>query len=147
MKAKEEKKTLETKKLAINGIITEMTFGKKFKDTEPRYHVSVKISEETRDKLIEIAAPYFENVEERFIPEWLNAKSLYINLKSKYPVKVMTEGGTDEHVIRENEDYVGARGTVLANLKEKGLYLAGVVCKDQKEKTLENFFKGDVTTC
>lgn len=137
---------METKKIAISGIITEATYSKKFNDKQPYYRVSIKVTEETRSKVAEIAKPFFESTAPEYIPAWLTGESLYINLKSKYPVSVLDDKTKEEHVITEHENIAGSKGNLLATLKDSGMYLSGLVIKDKNAKSLQNFFTDDLVT-
>ena len=134
---------METKKIAIGGTITEATYCKKFDEKQPYYRVSVKMSEETRSKAAEVVKPYFEGVDVNRVPKWLSGDSGYVNLKSKYPVKVLDKETKEEHVINANEDLAGSKGYVLANVKEGGIFLAGLVIEEYKRTSLSNFFDKD----
>lgn len=129
---------METKKIAIGGTITEATYCKKFDEKQPYYRVSVKISDETRTKAADAVKPYFEGADR--IPKWLTGESSYINLKSKYPVKVLDKETKEEHVISANEDLAGSKGFVLANVKDGGIFLDGLLIEERKHTSLSNFF-------
>lgn len=131
---------METKKIAIGGTITEATYCKKFDEKQPYYRVSVKISDETRAKVADAVKPYFEGAGADRIPKWLTGESSYINLKSKYPVKVLDKETKEEHVISANEDLAGSKGFVLANVKDGGIFLAGLLIEERKRTSLSNFF-------
>lgn len=132
---------METKKIAIGGTITEATYCKKFDEKQPYYRVSVKITDETREKVADAVKPYFEGVAADRIPKWLKGESSYLNLKSKYPVKVLDKETKEEHVISANEDLAGSKGFVLVNVKEDGIFLAGLLIEERKHTSLSNFFE------
>ena len=131
---------MEAKKIAIGGTITEATYCKKFDEKQPYYRVSVKISDETRTKALEVVKPYSEGVDASRVPKWLSGDSGYVNLKSKYPVKVLDKETKEEHVINANEDLAGSKGYVLMNVKDGGVFLAGLVIEERKHTSLSNFF-------
>lgn len=130
----------ETKKIAIKGVIVEASHGKKFDEEEPYYRVSLQIPEETRKQVAEVVAPYLEGVDKDYIPNWVKGESEYINIKSKFPAKVLYKEKREEHVIGEFEDLAGSEGLVLATVKDGGIYLSGLIVEKWKKKSLVNFF-------
>ena len=158
-KQQEVKKELEPINVKVRGTLTGAFYGKrtfaKGGDKEDRYRYSLKIVPEDLKALREAAAPYYEDVDEKWIPKWFNSddpeEMEYLNLASMYDIRAgLKEYGSTEmqdlgnlidDYIKENGNINGSKVIFSVTLKEGAIYPAAVLIKELKKQSIEDMFE------
>ena len=148
----------ESRSLMLKGVLTQAMYGKRsFKkggDKEDRYRYSLKLVEGELEKLREAAAPYYEDIDEQWIPKWLTSddpKDLeYINLSSHYDIMagLKTEGMTEaedfgyliDDYIAENGNINGSKVIMSITIKDGAIYPNAILIKELHKKTINDMF-------
>ena len=156
---KQETEKKEAVNIKVRGTLTSAMFGKrnfaKGGDKEDRYRYSIKIVPEDLKALREAAEPFYEKVEEKWIPKWLTSddpKDLeYINLSSHYDILAgLKEYGSAEMQYLGNlvDDYIADNGNINGSkvilsitIKEGAIYPAAILIKELKKQTIEDMFE------
>lgn len=141
----------------VRGILTSAFFGKRsFKkggDKVDKYHYSLKILPEDMERLKEAAAPFYEDVDEKWIPKFMSSddpKDLeYLNLSSNYDIRAgkKLEGEDMEDVGKLIEDYTKENGNINGSkvimalvIKEGVIYPQGILIKELHQQSINDMF-------
>lgn len=154
-KTAEKKEELKAKSLYIRGTLVDAMYGarsfNKGKDAKEKYRISIKAVEEDMEKLVEEAEPYYENVDEKWLPKWYTDEDAreYLNLSSNYDIKagLKTGPGNIEELGGLIDDYIGSNGNingskviVLVTLKEGAIYPQSILIKELHKVTMADMF-------
>lgn len=145
----------ESKSLYLRGIITEAMYGrrefKKGADSKDKYRISLKIEPEDMEKLLEEAEPFYENTDEKWIPQWYTDEDAreYLNLSSNFDIKIgrkedgkLVDCGTMMKFIEDNGNINGSKVVLMVTLKEGAIYPQAILIKELHQTTIEDLFEG-----
>lgn len=154
---KKQAQELETGKIYLPGTITTAMYGKRTfasgkSDKESKYRLSIKVTAETLDKLKETAEPYYEDVEEKWMPEWLTQDTDkdggYINLSSNFDIRtgeyvngeIVDKGNMSEYVADNGGNINGSKVVVLVYIKQGAIYPGALLIKELKKVDIGSMF-------
>lgn len=150
-----EAKTKDSTSVYIRGILTDAFYGvkdfKKGRQQAEKYRISIKANREDMDKLAEVAAPYYEDTDEQWIPKWFKDKDCreFLNLSSNFDIKTgyrnPETGAIDElgdltKYIAENGNINGSKVILMVTVKEGAVYPASLLIKELKHVTIADMF-------
>lgn len=141
----------------VCGTVTDMMYGRRIysngrKDKEDKFRLSIKPADGEMEKLIEEAAPYYENADANYIPKFLKDDASdedleYLNLKSsfEFPFAKLENGaivkaGTFTNVLEQYGNITGSKVVVTVKLVEGAFYPASVCIVELKSKSLTDFY-------
>ena len=156
-KKQEQQAELQPKFVRVCGTVTDMMYGRRTynngrKDKEDKFRLSIKPASGEMEKLIEEAAPYYENADANYIPKFLKDDASdedleYLNLKSSFEFPFaklengkIVEAGTFTNVLEQNGNITGSKVVVTIKLVEGAFYPASVCIVDLKSKSLTDFY-------
>lgn len=148
----------ESKTVNVCGVISDMMYGKRTynngrKDKEDKYRLSLKLADGQMEKFAEIAAPYYANADETYIPKFLKEDAEdedleYLNFKSSYSWNFVqrTENGEFEElgdfnsVLEKYGNINGSKVVMTVKLKDGAFYPVGCCIVELKQKSLTEFY-------
>ena len=150
----------ESGKIYLAGTITTAMFGKRTfangkSDKEEKYRLSMKLTAETMDKLKEAAEPFYVDVEEKWLPEWLTGDTDkdggYINLSSNYDIRtgeyvngtIVDKGGMSDYVADNGGNINGSKAVVLVIIKPGAIYPGALLIKELHKVDIGSMFNAD----
>lgn len=150
----------ESGKYYLAGTVTTALYGKRTftngkSDKEDKYRLSLKCTKKAIEGLKEAAEPFYVDVEDKWLPEWLtkytNEDGGYINLSSSYtfPVGEYVDGeiqnrGIFQEFLTENGGNInGSEVVALVSIKPGAIYPAALLIKTLKKQDIGNLFKTD----
>lgn len=143
---------LKSKSLYIRGTLTDAMYGHKSFDKKcvDKYRFSIKALPEDMEKLVEEAEPYYENVEEKWLPKWLTDEDAreYLNLSSNFDIKMgikeddgsVKDLGNAIDYINENGNINGSKVVLMVTLKEGAIYPQALLIKELRQTTISDMF-------
>lgn len=157
---KETKQTPESEKFYLAGTVTTALYGKRQfangkSDKEDKYRLSLKCTKKAIEGLKEAAEPFYVDVEDKWLPEWLtketNEDGGYINLSSTYPFPVgeyvdgviRTRGMLQEFLTENGGNINGSEVVTLVSIKSGAIYPAALLIKKLKKQDIGSMFKTD----
>lgn len=153
-KTTEKKEELKAKSLYIRGTLVDAMYGarsfSKGKDAKEKYRISIKAVNVDMEELVKEAEPFYENVDEKWLPKWYSdeASREYLNLSSNFDIKagLKKEDGTIEELgglidyISDNGNINGSKVIVLVTLKEGAIYPQSILIKELRKVTMSDMF-------
>lgn len=155
-KQQEQQAELQPKFVRVCGTVTDMMYGRRTykngrKDKEDKFRLSIKPADGEIEKLIDEAAPYYENADANYIPKFLKddvSEDLeYLNLKSSFEFPfaklengAIIEAGTFTNVLEQYGNITGSKVVVTVKLVEGAFYPASVCIVELKSKSLTDFY-------
>ena len=151
---KEEKQELKSTNAYIRGVLVDVMYGKRtFKkggDKEDKYRISIKAEAEDMKRLVKIAEPYYEEVEEKWLPKWFTDEDSreYLNVASNYDIpcgqrdengKIVDLGKLQEYV-NTNGNINGTKCILMLTIKEGAVYPGSILLKDIQHKSIADMF-------
>ena len=146
---------LKSKSVYVRGTLTDAMFGKrsfaKGSDSKEKFRISIKAVPEDMEALVEAAEPYYENVDEKWLPKWYTDEDAreYLNVSSNYDIKagLKTDEGIQElgdlmDYIADNGNINGSKVVLMVVLKEGALYPQSILIKELKQTTISDMFAG-----
>lgn len=114
-------------KITIYGTLTSAFFGSTKFNKDDMYHVSVKIDEANRNVLVEACKEMYKSVPASFIPKWFKEATEYLNFKSKFDIKVITNDKNAEvttlgKIINEYGNINGSSVGIAVKIAEGAIY-------------------------
>lgn len=151
---------LEAGKIYLSGTITTAMYGKRTfsngkSDKESKYRLSIKVTAETLDKLKETAEPYYVDVEDKWLPEWLTSDTDkdggYINLSSNFDIRtgeyvngaIVDKGNMSEYVADNGGNINGSKAIVLVYIKAGAIYPGALLIKELHKVDIGSMFSAD----
>ena len=148
-----EKQENKSKNVYVRGVICDVMFGKRsFKkggDKEDKYRISIKANADDMAALAEAAEPFYEDVEEKWLPKWfMDPKGQeFLNLASNYDIpcgqKVngqIEELGKLQEYVNNNGNINGSKCVVMLILKDGACYPGSILLKEIQHKTINDMF-------
>lgn len=156
----QEQEKQESGKFYLSGVVTTAMFGKRSftngkKDKEDKYRISVKCTAENINKLKEAAEPFYVDVEEKWLPDWMTKETPkdggYINLSSRLPFRVGNhEGGVivdcgdfQDFLSNNGRNINGSKVVVLVTIKPGAIYPAALLIKELVVQDIGSMFEGE----
>ena len=150
----------ESGKIYLAGTITTAMYGKRTfangkSDKEEKYRLSMKLTAETMDKLKEAAEPFYVDVEEKWLPEWLTGDTDkdggYINFSSNYDIRtgeyvngaIVDKGGMSDYVADNGGNINGSKAVVLVIIKPGAIYPGALLIKELHKVDIGSMFNAD----
>lgn len=148
---KKETKELTSKSVYVRGILTDAMYGKRsFDKGADKYRISIKAVPEDMENLVEEAEPYYENVDEKWIPKWFTDEDSreYLNLSSNFDIKVgekLADGtvvdlGHLMDYINESGNINGSKVVLMVTLKQGAIYPQSMLIKEKHQTTIADMF-------
>lgn len=151
---KEEKQELKSTNAYIRGVLVDVMYGKRtFKkggDKEDKYRISIKAEAEDMNNLAKIAEPYYEEVEEKWLPKWFTDEDSreYLNVSSNYDIPCGQRNENGEIVdLGKLQEYVNTNGNIngtkcvlMLTIKEGAVYPGSILLKDIQHKSIADMF-------
>ena len=151
---------LEAGKIYLPGTITTAMYGKRTfsngkSDKDSKYRLSLKVTAETMDKLKETAEPYYVDVEDKWLPEWLTSDTDkdggYINLSSNFDIRtgeyvngaIVDKGNMSEYVADNGGNINGSKAIVLVYIKQGAIYPGALLIKELHKVDIGSMFSTD----
>lgn len=155
-KNEEVKQELKSTNAYVRGVIVDVMYGKRsFKkggDKEDKFRISIKAEAADMEKLVEIAGPYYEEVEDKWIPKWFTDEDAreYLNVASNYDIPCGQRGadGTIEELgklqeyVNTNGNINGTKCVLMLTIKEGAIYPGSILLKDIQHKSISDMFAG-----
>lgn len=148
-----EKQELKNKNVYVRGVICDVMYGKRsFKkggDKEDKYRISIKAEREDMDKLAELAEPYYEDVDSKWLPKWFTDPDSreYLNVASNYDIPAgqkingqIEELGKLQEYVNSNGNINGSKCVLMLTLKEGAIYPGSILLKEIQHKSLADMF-------
>ena len=152
-KKKEEKQELKNKNIYVRGILVDAFYGRKSfdKNGKDKYRYSIKANADDMAALVEAAAPYYEDTDEKWLPKWFTDEDAreFLNLASNYDIKAgyrnPETGNVDElgfltDYISDHGNINGSKIIIMLTLKEGAVYPASMLIKELKTTTIADMF-------
>lgn len=150
----------ENGKFYLAGTITTAMYGKRTfangkSDKDDKYRLSFKVTADVMDKLKETAEPFYEDVEDKWLPDWLtndtDKDGGYINLSSNYDIrvgeyidgKVEDRGSMTDYIADNGGNINGSKAVVLLTIKPGAIYPAALIIKELHKVDLASMFEND----
>lgn len=148
---KKDTEELKNKSVYIRGVLVDAMYGKRsFDKGEDKYRISIKAVPEDMEMLAEEAEPYYEGVDEKWLPKWFtDADSReYLNLSSNFDIKVgekLEEGAVSDlgrlmDYINENGNINGSKVVLMVTLKKGAIYPQSMLIKEKHQTTIADMF-------
>ena len=144
---------LESKSVYVRGVLTDAFYGHKSfdKNGKDKYRISIKAVPEDMEALVEAAAPYYEETDEKWLPKWFTDEDArdFLNLSSNYDIKAgyknpetgkIDELGNLTDYISDNGNINGSKVVLMVTLKEGAIYPASILIKELKQVTIADMF-------
>lgn len=147
----------ESGKIYLSGTITTAMYGKRTfangkSDKDEKYRLSMKLTAETMEKLKEAAEPFYVDVEEKWMPDWLTEETDkdggYINLSSNYDIRtgeyqngqIVDVGGMSDYVADNGGNINGSKAVVLVIIKPGAIYPGALLIKELHKVDIGSMF-------
>lgn len=153
----EKTEKLESKSVYVRGILTDAFFGKrsfkKGEDAKDKFRISIKANADDMAALVEAAEPYYEDVDDKWLPKWFTDDDAreYLNLSSNFDIKAGMrdpETGKIEDIgyltdyINQNGNINGSKVVLMIVLKEGAIYPVSILIKEVHKVTMAEMFAG-----
>lgn len=152
-KNEKEKAALESKTMYIRGILKDAMFGKKSfdKNGKDKYRISIKAVPEDMEALVEAADPYYNDVEDKWLPKWFTDDDAreYLNLSSNFDIKIgmknpdtgkIEDLGNLMDYIADHGNMNGSKVVIMITLKEGAIYPVSMLIKELHKVTIADMF-------
>lgn len=157
---KEQNQKPESEKYYLAGTVTTALYGKRTfangkSDKEDKYRLSLKCTKKAIEGLKEAAEPFYVDVEDKWLPEWLTEETAddggYINLSSFYPFpvgeyvngEIQNRGMLQEFLTENGGNINGSEVVALVSIKPGAIYPAALLIKKLKKQDIGSMFKTD----
>lgn len=157
---KEQNQTPESAKHYLSGTISAALYGKRQfangkSDKEDKYRLSLKCTKKAIEGLKEAAEPFYVDVEDKWLPEWLTKDTPddggYINLSSSYCFhvgeyingEIIDKGDFDVYIADNGGNINGSEVVALVSIKPGAIYPAALLIKTLKKQDIGSMFKTD----
>ena len=153
-KNEKEKAALESKTMYIRGILTDAMFGKKSfdKNGKDKYRISIKAVPEDMEALVKAADPYYDDVEDKWLPKWFTDDDAreFLNLSSNFDIKIgmknpetgkIEDLGSLMDYIANNGNLNGSKVVIMITLKEGAIYPVSMLIKELHKVTIADMFR------
>ena len=157
---KKQAQEMETGKIYLPGTITTAMYGKRTfsngkSDKDSKYRLSIKVTAKTMDKLKEVAEPYYVDVEDKWLPEWLSKDTDkdggYINLSSNFDIRtgeyvngaIIDKGDMSDYVADNGGNINGSKVVVLVYIKQGAIYPGALLIKELHKVDIGSMFNTD----
>lgn len=156
---KAQAQTQANGEVMLGGIVSLAMYGKRSfvngkSDKEDMYRLSLKINIASLTKLRETAEPYYQDTDEKWLPNWLTkeldefeGEDIFINLASKYdfPVGEYVNGklnslGSFGDFLADNGNINGSKVVVSITIKSGALYPKALVIKELHKQDISSVF-------
>lgn len=154
------KKQEETKKeslsVYVRGVLIGAMYGKrsfsKGGDKEDKYRLTIKPVEDDMMMLRAKAEPFYEDVEEKWLPKWLTTDKEedleFLNLSSNFDIKIgqKNEDGSLQDLgymmeyIEDNGNINGSKVIVLITIKKGAIYPQAILIKELHQQNISDMF-------
>lgn len=156
---KNQNQTPKSEKYYLAGTVTTALYGKRQfangkSDKEDKYRLSLKCTKKAIEGLKEAAEPFYVDVEDKWLPEWLteetNEDGGYINLSSSYPFpvgeyasgEIQNRGMIQEFLTENGGNINGSEVVALVSIKPGAVYPQAILIKKLKKQTIADMFAG-----
>lgn len=152
----DNKKQKDSASVYVRGILTDAFYGakdfKKGRQQAEKFRISIKAVPEDMEQLVEIAAPFYKDTDEQWIPKWFKNEDEreYLNLSSNFDIKAgmrnAETGAIDElgdligGYIKEHGNINGSKVILMVTIKEGAVYPASILIKELKHTTIADMF-------
>lgn len=159
-KSTAEQAEQENGKVYLAGTITTAMYGKRTfangkSDKDEKYRLSMKLTAESMDKLKKAAEPFYVDVEDKWMPDWLTEETDkdggYINLSSNYDIRtgeyrdgqIVDVGYMSDYVADNGGNINGSKAVVLVIIKPGAIYPGALLIKELHKVDIESMFNPD----
>ena len=159
---KAQKEQKQNGEVMLGGIVSLAMYGKRSfvngkSDKEDKYRLSLKVNEATLEKLRFVAEPYYADVEDKWMPDWLkkdmsecDGEDIFLNFASAYdfPVGEYVDGelhplGTFGELLEKNGNINGSKVIASITIKTGALYPRALIIKELHKQDITSIFGED----